>query len=1436
MTFTHKLQRAIHSMILRRRFLRCNQLVTQLQALWRAAVLRKRVQYNAQRYIPLLCAAIMCAKLLTPYKGVSKLVDLIKKEKAQKMHTLFNFRNQAAIRIQAWWRGVRAQRQLRKLKEQKIFVMGAEFLQAAVRMFIARQKILQKAKSTARIHTDTGLDLNNPRVIHATRVIQKHWRARRGKRVMRFKKLRDGLQMMIFGIKLFSRRIRVIEAMSLRNVLQRQAAEADRSDPALASYVRAEKDRREALGHKAATTIQRMWRGYFMRVQYQNLQKATWITQTFMHTQLMRLRYLEIKESAVTIQKWWRALRTLRGKVPGPLMGPAGPVKNFFKAISAKKHKGKWVDPLTMYQDSMNRVNINVFLSILCRPKLRGKLLGRRRILHSKEEHPGAPSSDLTDQLRIAKDNRHRALLSLTHGFAALLDDQPHPSFDPPDRQESVLHILQLANQPQGLLPYSEGWTRPLFTFLRRYCISALYRLVRRKRKSSTSNDEQALFRSMESEMSAALNEATEEELSDLAKDLRLQFFTAADFAAMVAPFEILTGRPTLFDTRRVTVERGCFDVRQISVGTAHSIILVTEDLESFLGIKRLRGHRDGKWMRMIYPAELMKLLNGRISCLFGWGQNDQFQLTIEGPRVPFLLHPPTRVSKNSRLRIEKDNVFNRNFGLHLIKFTYVKTPAEAADKTAMLIERQQRREKRQDQLELRRMMPMDQQLQILKEAHIAEEVGDEPEDDDEDKNVKLHPLARHVDYTFRIVSVQCGENFSVALTNDGKLFSWGDNSDGRCGQGFTKVVVPAPAPIVTNLIDCGRVVAGYSVGLRHCMCWTKTGQVFIWGSYPFVHLLTNPPLSNTWVPTELPLHRVFSEGSESRLDLIRHRELYKESLLEPGWQYEFVEIKEGDLSRAKFDQVEVTPAEASDNGSKDGRASTDDSEAELAREPKDWRKKSEAAWKDYVSRPKTDGKGGPDKAETSKEAPDKAAEEVKKASDKEPPPNMEPPSEKVKAPDKASDKAPAEKSQSKGASTKPPDTKKTDGKSDVKKSEPKKADIKGPSPSGRGGASKGTSGKGAAGKSQEPPPPPPSGIKALKLPPEIPLGAPRPVFHYSWKGVSLPERRWLERIHTIRRLHWKVRSAHCGTGFNVIHLTCPDDQYAKDLFIVWGRNEKGQLGLMLDKEAAASSAAPQSKAVSDTKSLLGGLQLKPRQLRPTTPEAKSSTSLPSLFGLKSKTPEPVKKEVRQTVEKPDQKPAINETGLVGWVPHFTVIGDWESFLTSSMRVVKVCVGNAFILALVLDNSTGRTGLVGWGGFKAVGLSAVQEGILNSGVVRISVPTLINHRELLNEHVSDIACAADNVCILCDSGNAYGFDRMELSQISTSWHRLAPPSKRIYGPPVIELTQYILDFFEFRPLLFQYRRAKGQLKIRRVEATGFEAGLRCIYGLSEIER
>jgi alpha-tubulin suppressor-like RCC1 family protein len=79
-----------------------------------------------------------------------------------------------------------------------------------------------------------------------------------------------------------------------------------------------------------------------------------------------------------------------------------------------------------------------------------------------------------------------------------------------------------------------------------------------------------------------------------------------------------------------------------------------------------------------------------------------------------------------------------------------------------------------------------------------------------------------------RIIKVVCGSGFSIALTEDGYCYSWGGNGCGQCGQGHvTSVLVPQ---LISALVTKKVIEISSSTGCNHSLALCDDGSVFSWG------------------------------------------------------------------------------------------------------------------------------------------------------------------------------------------------------------------------------------------------------------------------------------------------------------------------------------------------------------------------------------------------------------------------------------------------------------------------------------------------------------------------------------------------------------------------------------------------------------------------------
>ena len=73
--------------------------------------------------------------------------------------------------------------------------------------------------------------------------------------------------------------------------------------------------------------------------------------------------------------------------------------------------------------------------------------------------------------------------------------------------------------------------------------------------------------------------------------------------------------------------------------------------------------------------------------------------------------------------------------------------------------------------------------------------------------------------------SIDAGESFSGFLTNDGDVFTFGDNSEGQLGVGTTQGNIDEP-----QKIKCDEKIAQISLGYQHMLLLTFSNRVLAVG------------------------------------------------------------------------------------------------------------------------------------------------------------------------------------------------------------------------------------------------------------------------------------------------------------------------------------------------------------------------------------------------------------------------------------------------------------------------------------------------------------------------------------------------------------------------------------------------------------------------------
>ena len=85
-----------------------------------------------------------------------------------------------------------------------------------------------------------------------------------------------------------------------------------------------------------------------------------------------------------------------------------------------------------------------------------------------------------------------------------------------------------------------------------------------------------------------------------------------------------------------------------------------------------------------------------------------------------------------------------------------------------------------------------------------------------------LMSLPGLVDVTVR--QVQCGASHSLAVTTEGRMYSWGKNSQGQCGRGLEDILRPLlnialQQEVVIQVIVFVETVFTVRIRLSHILC-----------------------------------------------------------------------------------------------------------------------------------------------------------------------------------------------------------------------------------------------------------------------------------------------------------------------------------------------------------------------------------------------------------------------------------------------------------------------------------------------------------------------------------------------------------------------------------------------------------------------------------------
>jgi len=112
--------------------------------------------------------------------------------------------------------------------------------------------------------------------------------------------------------------------------------------------------------------------------------------------------------------------------------------------------------------------------------------------------------------------------------------------------------------------------------------------------------------------------------------------------------------------------------------------------------------------------------------------------------------------------------------------------------------------------------------------------------------DVRNHPLPAKVLQLANVVKISAGWNHSMALKNDGTVWTWGSNADGQLGDGTPEWSnVPVQAKGLTGVI-------AISAGYRYSLALKNDGTVWAWGYNEYGFLGTGTDEVAKYAPAEV--------------------------------------------------------------------------------------------------------------------------------------------------------------------------------------------------------------------------------------------------------------------------------------------------------------------------------------------------------------------------------------------------------------------------------------------------------------------------------------------------------------------------------------------------------------------------------------------------------
>jgi alpha-tubulin suppressor-like RCC1 family protein len=115
------------------------------------------------------------------------------------------------------------------------------------------------------------------------------------------------------------------------------------------------------------------------------------------------------------------------------------------------------------------------------------------------------------------------------------------------------------------------------------------------------------------------------------------------------------------------------------------------------------------------------------------------------------------------------------------------------------------------------------------------------------------------------VTAIATGYQQCLVLTSDGALFSWGLNAQGQLGDG-SNTTRTLPVAVVTTGVLLGKTITRIAAGRDHCMVLTSDGKLFAWGKNDYGQL-GDGTLTNRNVPVAVNMSGVLAGRFVASMD-----------------------------------------------------------------------------------------------------------------------------------------------------------------------------------------------------------------------------------------------------------------------------------------------------------------------------------------------------------------------------------------------------------------------------------------------------------------------------------------------------------------------------------------------------------------------------------------